>query len=143
MATSRAACRLKGDLSGCSAPVTTSSLRPRRSKIELWVAPCALPCPTGYRGNTVNRELEPLTLHVETRKDAIHIEDSAGQTTTRPHATSCYTKDGALVICAYGSVHEVLAPGTWKRHWKAAAPVEAEAATLLTLSSTAGIGGSL
>jgi hypothetical protein len=27
----------------------------------------------------VNRELEPLTLHVETRKDAIHIEDSADQ----------------------------------------------------------------
>jgi hypothetical protein len=27
----------------------------------------------------VNRELEPLTLHVETRKEAIYIEDSADQ----------------------------------------------------------------
>ena len=78
----------------------------------------------------MNREFEPLTLHIETRNDAIHIEDSAGRTTTRPHATSCYTKDGALVICAYGSVHEVLAPGTWKRYWKAAASAVAEAATL-------------
>lgn len=91
----------------------------------------------------MNRELEPLTLHVETRKDAIHIEDSVGNITTRPHASSCYTKDGALVICAYGNVQEVLAAGTWKRYWKAAAPVDAEAATLLTLRSTAEVGGPL
>lgn len=75
----------------------------------------------------MNRELESLTLHVESRRDVIHIEDSAGNTATRPHASSCYTKDGALVICAYGNVIEVLAAGTWRRYWGAAAPVDAEA----------------
>lgn len=91
----------------------------------------------------MNRELESLTLHIEKRDDAIHIEDSAGKTSTRPHASSCYTKDGALVICAYGNVQEVLAAGTWKRYWKAAAPVDAEATPLLPLPSTADIGGPL
>lgn len=91
----------------------------------------------------MNQELEKLTLHIETRTDALHIEDSAGNTLTRPQASSCYTLNGALVITAYGNVTEVLAANTWKRYWKAPAPVDADAATVLSLRQTASIGGPL